>query len=165
MCYLNKGSTLLLERGYKMPRGRKPKSASMPKMKEIKDIRKAKKIITQSNAPKVRGKKPMPKYALKITDDLYISYDSRSWCIVQKNFTINKTTGEYYPDKAFLWYQTLDQAIKGLVQYKIRVPKELKEIVERVEDIYKLIDARIPKGIKPKDLFSDYIGDDTVDEE
>lgn len=151
-----------------MPRGRKPKSASMPKMKEIKDTRKAKKIVYESNglsSMAKRGKKPMPKYALKLTDDIYITHDSRSWMIVQKNYSKKSTTGEYYPDKPFLWYETLEQALKGAVRYKIRVPNELKEIADRVEDIYKLIDARIPKGIKPKDLFSDYIGNDELEEE
>lgn len=146
-----------------MPRGRKPKSASMPKIKGIKDQRKAQKIVYESNGliqKARRGKKPNPKYVLSITDDLYISYDSRSWTVVQKNYTKNKITGEYYPDKPFLWYTTLDQALKGLVQYKIRVPSEAKEIIDRVEDIYKLIDNRIPKGIKPKDLFSDCIEND-----
>ena len=151
-----------------MPRGRKSKSASMPKMKEIKDKRKAQKIVYESNGNSTgarKGKKPMPKYALKLTDDLYITHDSRSWVIVQKNYSKNKITGEYYPDKPFLWYWTLEAALKGAVQYKLKVPNELKEIADRIEDIYKLIDARIPKGIKPKDLFSDYIGNDELEEE
>ena len=151
-----------------MPRGRKPKSASMPKMKEIKDTRKAQKIVYESNglsSKAKRGKKPNPKYALQLTEDIYITHDSRSWVIVQKNYSKNKTTGEYYPDKPFLWYGTLEQALKGAVQYKIRVPNELKEIADRVEDIYKLIDKRIPKGIKPKDLFSDYIGSGELEDE
>ena len=150
-----------------MPRGRKPKSASMPKMKEIKDIRKAQKIAYESNGlskSAKRGNKPNPKYALKLTDDIYITHDSRSWVIVQKRYTVNKTTGEFHPDKPFLWYSTLDQALKGAVQYKIRVPNELKEIANRVEDIYKLIDKRIPKGIKPKDLFTDYIGNEELED-
>ena len=33
------------------------------------------------------------------------------------------------------------------------------------QDIYKLIDTRIPKGIKPKDLFSDYIGNEELEED
>ena len=148
-----------------MPRGRKPKSASMPKMKELKDIRQVQKIVQESNSPGVRGKKPNPKYALRLTEDIYITHDSRSWVVVKKNFTVNKTTGEYYPDKPFLWYSTLEQAIKGAVQYKLKVPDELKEISERIEDIYKLIDKRIPKGIKPRDLFSDYIGNDNIEDE
>lgn len=151
-----------------MPRGRKPKSASMPKMKEIKDKRKAQKIVYEANglsSRAKRGNKPMPKYALKLTDDIYITHDSRSWMVVQKNYSKKSTTGEYYPDKPFLWYGTLEQALKGVVRYKIRVPNELKEIADRVEDIYKIIDTRIPKGIKPKDLFSDYIGNEELDEE
>ena len=151
-----------------MPRGRKPKSASMPKIKEIKDTRKAQKIVYDSNGLSTgarRGKKPNPKYALKITEDIYITHDSRSWVIVQKNYTKNKTTGEYYPDKPFLWYWTLEGAIKGAVQYKLKVPNELKEISERIEDIYKLIDKRIPKGIQPKDLFTDYIGNEELEDE
>lgn len=150
-----------------MPRGRKPKSASMPKMKEIKDARKAKKIVYESNGLTTgakRGKKPNPKYALKITEDIYITHDSRSWVIVQKNYTKNKK-GEFYPDKPFLYYWTLEEAVKGAVQYKLKVPNEVKEMAERIKDIYKLIDERIPKGIRPKDLFNDYIGNEELDEE
>lgn len=146
-----------------MPRGRKPKMASMPKLKEIKDERKAQKIIQESNRLSMgikRGKKPSPKYALQITDDIYITHDSRSWVVVKKNYTKNNTTGEYYPDKPFLWYWTLEAALKGVVQYKLKVPDELKDIPSRIEDIYKLIDKRIPPNIRPEDLFSDYIGDE-----
>ena len=151
-----------------MPRGRKPKSASMPKMKEIKDNRKAQKIVYESNglsSKAKRGKKPNPKYALQLTEDIYITHDSRSWMVVQKNYSKNKITGAYYPDKPFLWYWTLEAALKGAVQYKLKVPNELKEIADRIEDIYKLIDTRIPKSIRPKDLFSDYIGNDELDED
>lgn len=147
-----------------MPRGRKHKSASMPVIKDIVNGSEAKDIIYDSTKPKAKkGKKPNPVYALQITDDLYISHDARSWTVVQKNNNINKTTGEYYPDKPFLWYSTLAQAIKGLIQYKIKVPDEILDINEKIQKVYDLVDKRIPAGIKVEDLFIDYVGNDDIE--
>lgn len=118
------------------------------RIKKIKDISTVKEELHE----KKRIRKPSPVYALDITETLYLSHDTYSWKIMKKNTAKNKQ-GEYFPDKALLYYATLDQAIKGIVQYQLLVPDELKEIKQRLQDIYNLIDKRIPPNIKPRSLF------------
>lgn len=136
-----------------MPRGRKPYTKNMPKVKAILDKRQTKDIFQDTKITKARkGRKPLPKRALYVTDDLYITYDSRNWMIVQVNNKKDKE-GNYYPDKPFLYCTNLDYAIKILCDYKIQITQEIQDLQKELHKLYNLIDQRIPQNIKPRDLF------------
>lgn len=125
------------------------------KIKEIRNLSKAKDIIEESKMKKAGKRKPLPRYALEITDELYIMPDARCWKVLQKNHTINKQTGKPNPDKPFLYYGELHDAIKGLAKYHITIPDEVKTIQHKIDEMCKMIDKRVPKGVKPYDLFKE----------
>jgi len=80
------------------------------------------------------------KFKLTINNNMYISCDKRNWILYDK-------------EVPFLFAPTRDDLLHALVNYKIRYPADFNNLLERIETIHKLIDTRIPKGLKPKDLF------------
>ena len=44
-----------------------------------------------------------------------------------------------------------------------RIPADVKELGEKLDHIYGLIEARVPADVKPKDLFIEYKRNDTDD--
>ena len=156
-----------------MPRGRKKgqKTASTI-MKENGNITPIKNVKPKDTTTKDRikklatkkGKPVMPKHVLKLTDWLYISCDAHCWRVVEVNDKCNPTTGEKYPDKPLLYSSSLDGIIKLSCHYLAKVPADVIELGKKLDNIYKLIDSRIPKNIKPKDLFEDMQKEEVLDD-
>ena len=111
---------------------------------------------------KKRGRPNAPSHVLRLTDWLYIKADAHCWAVMEivEN---NRPNGEKYPDKAILFYTTLQDAIRGAVNYGIRVPLEYIKLMEKLDDIYSLIEARIPPNVRPKDLFTDLLVEESDD--
>ena len=140
-----------------MPRGRKKgqKTASTI-MKENGNITPIKKIKPKDNSTKERikklatkrGRPLMPKHVLRLSDWLYITCDTHCWKIVE-------ITGEKSPNKALLYSSSLEGILKLACHYMAKVPADVLELGKKLDDIYKLIDKRIPKGIEPEDLFEE----------
>ena len=103
-----------------------------------------------------KGRPIMPKHILKITDWLYITCDSRQWILKEVNDKINPKTNEKYPDIGLFYTNDLAYMIKLLAGYSIKVPKDIVDLNAHIQSIYDLIDKRIPKNIRPKDLFVEY---------
>ena len=99
------------------------------------------------------GKPKMPKHVLKINDWLYVTCDKYGWMIMQVSDKINQKTGEKYPDKAIAYASTLDWMLKIMVQRMIRIPSDFIELGNKLQEIYDLIDARIPADTRPRDVF------------
>lgn len=119
----------------------------MPKKKES-----ALKEYIRSLETKV-GKTTMPKNVLKLNNWLYITCDSYCWIIKEVNTQVNPKTGEKYPDKCLLYSPDLCGIIRVAVRYMSRVPGDILALSKKLEEIYKLIEARIPANVKPRDLF------------
>lgn len=139
------------------PKGSKNKSTIM---RENGNTTKLKKVITNNSTKEEikklnvkRGKPKMPKHVLRLTDWLYITCDSRCWRVVKVNDKVNPNTGEKYPDKSLFYCTSLQGIIEIATRYMIRVPADIVELNEKMQEVYTLINTRIPKGIKPKDLF------------
>lgn len=101
------------------------------------------------------GKPKMPKHVLKINNWLYVTCDKYGWMIMQVSDKINQKTGEKYPDKAIAYASTLDWMLKIMVQRMIRIPSDFIELGSKLQEIYDLIDARIPADTRPRDVFED----------
>ena len=99
------------------------------------------------------GKPKMPKHVLKINNWLYVTCDKYGWMIMQVSDKINQKTGEKYPDKAIAYASTLDWMLKIMVQRMIRIPSDFIELGNKLQEIYDLIDARIPADTRPRDVF------------
>lgn len=124
----------------------------------------AKTIINKENKSK-GSSKGRPKggsysHVLWLTDSLYITCDTRTFMIKKVNKAINKVTKEKYPDLPFLYAPNLDDMLRIAANYMIHVPANYEELIERMEKIYSLIDARVPAGISPKDIFDDFNPDE-----
>ena len=78
------------------------------------------------------GKPKMPKHVLKINNWLYVTCD-----------------------KAIAYASTLDWMLKIMVQRMIRIPSDFIELGNKLQEIYDLIDARIPADTRPRDVFED----------
>lgn len=96
------------------------------------------------------GKPKMPKHVLKINNWLYVTCDKYGWMIMQVSDKINQKTGEKYPDKAIAYASTLDWMLKIMVQRMIRIPSDFIELGNKLQEIYDLIDARIPADTRPR---------------
>lgn len=101
------------------------------------------------------GRPKMPKHVLKINNWLYVTCDKYGWMIMQVSDKINQKTGEKYPDKAIAYASTLDWMLKIMVQRMIRIPSDFIELGNKLQEIYDLIDARIPADARPRDVFED----------
>ena len=153
---------------FKTTRTRKKKSEVPKEPKRIKKIvehtNTAKDIIAKSFTK--RGRPKMPKHVMKINDWLYITCDRCTFKLVEVNDKVNPKTGEKYPDKPFLYAPHLDQMIEVLMHYMTRdVPRDFIEMHERLDNIKEIIMDRIPLNCKPKDLFEEFKGDDTIEDD
>ena len=101
------------------------------------------------------GKPKMPKHVLKINNWLYVTCDKYGWMIMQVSDKINQKTGEKYPDKAIAYASTLDWMLKIMIQRMIRIPSDFIELGNKLQEIYDLIDVRIPADTRPRDVFED----------
>lgn len=117
--------------------------------KESQLIREAK----QDDVSRV-GRKKIVKGVLNLTDSLYITYDAHCWKLCKVNHKVNNNTGEFYPDISFLYANTLDSMLRVAAQHLINVPGDVQELSSQIDKVYKLIEQRIPQGVKPKDLFT-----------
>lgn len=99
------------------------------------------------------GKTKMPSNVLKLNNWLYITCDAYCWIIKEVNTQVNPKTGEKYPDKCLLYSPDLDGIIRAAVRYMSRVPSDILTLSKKLDEIYKLIDERIPENVKPNDLF------------
>lgn len=135
----------------------------MPRKKKLKFIEKEDRLATVA---KKKGRVPMPKYVLKLTDYLYITCDSRCWMIKEVVEGVDKD-GNKRPDKALCYAVTLEGILQVAAQRMVRVPGDVMKLADRMKEIYDLIDARVPVGIKPKDLFEVYqtSGDEEIDDD
>lgn len=109
------------------------------------------------------GRPTIPKHVLRLTNWLYITCDSHCWKIVEVVDTINPKTGEKYPDKSLFYAGELHEILKIAIKYLTRVPGDVQELSDKINEIYNLIDSHIPKKINPRDLFEELNIDDSVD--
>lgn len=134
-----------------MPRGRKPGSKNKATLMKSNTDVVVKKVITKKE-PDLRdiankkGKAPARNMVLQITPWLYIAPDPHCWIV--------REVREDGRDRALLYYPDLRDAIMGVARRMVRVPGDVAELGKKMDDIYSLIDARVPVGIKPKDLFT-----------
>lgn len=130
------------------------------KIKEVpKKQKKIKKIVNNTSLDEhikqlstKKEKTVLPKYALKLTDWLYITCDRHCWMIKEVNNKINPTTGEKYPDKSFLYAGNLNQILHVAVNHMIRIPVGIEELSNKIDEIHSLIDSRVPADTRPKDF-------------
>lgn len=116
------------------------------------------------SAEKRKGRVAQPKHVLKLTEYLYITCDRYQFILKEVN-TLKNKKGEPYPDISLLYSASLEGIIKLAVRYMTRVPSDILELREKLENIYDLIDARIPVDVKPRDLFEEYEREDTNEED
>ena len=143
------------------PKGSKNKSTLMKEQGTVKTpVKKVIKNNTMKEHVKQlntkRRKASIPKYVLKLTDWLYITCDRHCWMIKEVIDKINPTTGEKYPDKPILFAGDFNGILKVAVNYMIRVPVELEELSKKIDEVYSLIDSRVPANTKPKNMFEVY---------
>ena len=87
-----------------------------------------------------RGRKKQLRPVFKINKHIYITCDKRNWMLFENDIPI-------------LFAPNLDEIIHIMVNHKIRTTEEINNIAEAINNIHKLVDMRITKGIKPKNLF------------
>lgn len=114
-------------------------------------------------AEKRKDKVKQPLHVLKLTDHLYITCDKYQFILKEVNNLTDKK-GNKIPDPSLLFSPYLDGILKLVAKYMSRVPTDVRELGEKLDNIYGLIDARVPADIKPKDLFVEYERNDTNDE-
>ena len=117
-----------------------------------------------AEAEKRKGKAVQPKHVLKLTEHLYITCDKCQFILKEVN-TLTDKKGNPYPDANLLYSPYLDGIIKLSAKYMSRVPADVLELKKKLENIYDLIEARIPADIKPKDLFEEYERNDNDEED
>ena len=146
------------------PKGSKNKTTLMKEGNNIKNP--SKKVISSSISQHVkqleikRGKpRQEVQHVLKINEWLYITCDKHTFILKEVNNEYDKE-GKKYPDKSLLYAPYLDQMIEVTIHYLTRIPADFGELKKRLDDIKSLISSRIPKNIKPKDLFEEYKEDD-----
>lgn len=105
-------------------------------------------------AEKRKGKAIQPKHVIKLTEHLYITCDKYQFILKEVN-TLKDKKGNKLPDVNLLYSPYLDGIIKLSAKYMSRVPMDVLELKEKLENIYGLIDARIPVDVNPKDLFEE----------
>lgn len=115
-------------------------------------------------AEKRKGKAIQPKHVLKLTEHLYITCDKYQFILKEVN-TLKDKKGNKLPDVNLLYSPYLDGIIKLSAKYMSRVPMDVLELKEKLENIYGLIDARIPVDVNPKDLFEELNVKDDYDED
>ncbi|MDF2873352.1 MAG: hypothetical protein K0R22_35 [Sporomusa sp.] len=76
---------------------------------------------------------------LKINDDWQIISDQYNW-ILQQRFVAEESGKERWSTEGY--YPTLAGAVKGLVENEIKVPADIKGILEKLEVLRHLIDGR-----------------------
>ena len=118
--------------------------ARRKKLEIVDKITPTKQYVKQLAQKKI-GKKKAPKHVLPITDFLYITCDSKQWILYEVT--------EQKLDKPIYYARSLDYMLKILANLKIQVPGDVKQLSKQIQEVYDLIDARIPADIKPKDLF------------
>ena len=117
-----------------------------------------------AEAEKRKGKAVQPKHVLKLTEHLYITCDKCQFILKEVN-TLTDKKGNPLPDTNLLYSPYLDGIIKLSAKYMSRVPADVLELKKKLENIYDLIEVRIPVDIKPKDLFEEYERNDNDEED
>ena len=147
------------------PKGSKNKTTIMRERNNIKNP--SKKVIYSSSISQhlkqleVKRGKPRQEtsHVLKINEWLYITCDKHTFILKEVNNEYDKD-GKKYPDKCLLYASHLDAMLEVTAHYLSRVPADFGELKKKLDDIKSLISSRIPKNIKPKDLFEEYKEDD-----
>ena len=102
------------------------------------------------SAEKRKDKVEQPLHVLKLTEHLYITCDKYQFILKEVN------TNKKFPDPSLLYSPYLAGILKLAAKYMSRIPADVKELGEKLDHIYGLIEARVPADIKPKDLFVEY---------
>lgn len=117
-----------------------------------------------AEAEKRKGKAVQPKHVLKLSEHLYITCDKYQFILKEVN-TLTDKKGNKLKDTNLLYSPYLDGIIKLSAKYMSRVPADILELEKKLENIYDLIEARIPVDIKPRDLFEEYERNDENEED
>ena len=115
------------------------------------------------NALKRKDKVKQPEHVLKLNDHLYITCDKYQFILKEVNNLTDKK-GNPYPDISLLYSPYLDGILKVTAKYMSRIPADVRELGEKLDNIYDLIDARIPTDVRPRDLFVEFERNDTNEE-
>ena len=141
--------------------GRPKGSKNKPKTVVRESVIKPKKIVSNSTKDRIQeiakkeGNPPMPNYVLKLTDYLYITCDKYCWMVKEVVDKVNPATGEKYPDKPFLYAGRLCDILRVVADYMIRIPADVEMLSKKMDEIYSLIDTRVPAKSSPRALFKE----------
>lgn len=114
----------------------------MPRRKKLTVVNKTKELKEQIVTAK--GKYKAKQYILPLTEQLYITQDKHCWIICLN-------------DKPILFGATLQDILKTAVDYNITIGKDYKTLAAKINNIYSLIESRIPTNFKPNDLFKEMV--------
>jgi hypothetical protein len=110
------------------------------------------------NKSTVKKVKPIAKsrssHVLELDENYYITCDTKQFILKQKVNTVSKD-GKKIPDNNIAYCTLLKDILESAVSRMVRVPDNFQELLDKMDSIYSLIDARIPVDVKPKDLFKD----------
>jgi hypothetical protein len=95
-----------------------------------------------------------------IDDDWRIDHDPRNWMLQQRKVA-EETGKERWDTEGF--YPSLPSAIKALVDKKIKVPADIKAIVNAIEDLNRKIDTLLADAETPLAVENNAPDDDLDD--